>query len=210
MELDEVWRAIDQQRLELADLMETFSDVDWETPSLCEGWRVRDVAAHLTLAHTGARQATLDVLRAGLSFNRMIHDTAVRRARLPVEEYPALLRAMVGSRRRAPVVSPLEPLVDAIVHAQDMLLPLGRQHAVPPTAAAAAAERVWTMGFPFWAQRRLRGVMLEATDVEWNAGHGEGVQGPAQDLLLLLTGRRTAALPRLRGHGVAELSARWA
>ena len=53
MDRDEVWRTIDQQRAELADLMETFTDADWETPSLCEGWRVREVAAHLTLAQTG-------------------------------------------------------------------------------------------------------------------------------------------------------------
>ena len=43
MDRDEVWRTIDQQRAELADLMETFTDADWETPSLCEGWRVREV-----------------------------------------------------------------------------------------------------------------------------------------------------------------------
>ena len=52
MDRDEVWRTIDQQRTELADLMETFTDAEWETPSLCEGWRVREVAAHLTLAQT--------------------------------------------------------------------------------------------------------------------------------------------------------------
>ena len=53
MDTDEVWRTIDQQRLELADLMETFTADEWDTPSLCVGWRVRDVAAHLTLAQTG-------------------------------------------------------------------------------------------------------------------------------------------------------------
>ena len=53
MDRDEVWRTIDQQRAELADLMETFTEADWETPSLCEGWRVREVGAHLTLAQTG-------------------------------------------------------------------------------------------------------------------------------------------------------------
>ena len=64
MDRDEVWRTIDQQRAELADLMETFTDADWETPSLCEGWRVREVAAHLTLAQTGLLEALGATVRA--------------------------------------------------------------------------------------------------------------------------------------------------
>ena len=55
----------------------------------------------------------------------MIHETAVRQAERPVAEYPALLRAMVGSRRKAPFVSDLEPLIDQLVHGQDMVRPPG-------------------------------------------------------------------------------------
>ena len=64
MDRDEVWRTIDQQRAELADLMETFTEADWETPSLCEGWRVREVAAHLTLAQMGLLPALGEIVRA--------------------------------------------------------------------------------------------------------------------------------------------------
>ena len=53
MDLDEVWRSIDSERASLADLLDDLSPAEWETPSLCEAWRVREVAAHLTLAHTG-------------------------------------------------------------------------------------------------------------------------------------------------------------
>ena len=61
----------------------------------------------------------------------MIHDTAVRQAERPVAEYPALLRAMIGSRRKAPFVSDLEPLIDQLVHGQDMVVPLGRTREMP-------------------------------------------------------------------------------
>lgn len=105
MNLDEVWAAIDAERLSLASLLDDLSDDEWETPSLCAGWRTRDVAAHLTLAHTGALSAVGAMLRAGGSFNRMVHDTAVRQARRPVGDYAVLLRAMVGSRRKAPGVT---------------------------------------------------------------------------------------------------------
>src|ERR1700712_1601247 len=114
MDTDDVWRHIDQQRTELADLMETFTAEEWETPSLCEGWRVRDVGAHLTLAQSSVRDVLPDMVRARGSFNKMIHDSAVRQAALPAEEYAARVRAMVGSRRTAPFVSDLEPLIDVL------------------------------------------------------------------------------------------------
>jgi hypothetical protein len=76
----------------------------------------------------------------------------------------------------------------------------------PPAAAREGVERVWRMGWPFWAKRKLRGLRLEATDVDWTVGDGAVVRGPAQALLLLLTGRDAAALPALAGPGVARLS----
>jgi uncharacterized protein (TIGR03083 family) len=207
MERDEVWRAIDQQRAELADLMESFTEADWETPSLCEGWRVREVAAHLTLAHTTFRQALGPSIRAHGSFNRMIYQTAIRQAERPVEDYPVLLRAMIGSRRKAPFISDLEPLLDQLVHGQDMVVPLGHAREMPAEAAATAAQRGWSMSFPFHAQRRLRGFTLAATDHPWTVGDGPVVEGPIRALLMLVTGR-DVVLPELSGPGADELRAR--
>jgi len=62
---------------------------------------VRDVAAHLTLAHTGLLRATPWILRARGNFNRMIRDSALHEARLPVKRFPERLREMVGSRKKA-------------------------------------------------------------------------------------------------------------
>ncbi|MGY1620663.1 maleylpyruvate isomerase family mycothiol-dependent enzyme [Geodermatophilus sp. SYSU D00965] len=208
MDLDDVWRTIDAERSSLADLFEELSPAEWEAASLCDAWRVRDVAAHLTLAHMGPREALVGAIRARGSFDRMIRDTALRAAHLPVEEYPRRLRAMVGSRRRAPLVTPLEPLTDVLVHGQDVAVPLGRERPVPPAAAAAAATRVWETGFPFRARRRLGGVRLTATDVGWSVGQGPVVEGPIAALLLLLTGREEAALRRLGGDGAQHLAER--
>jgi len=207
MDRDEVWRTIDQQRAELADLMESFTDADWETPSLCEGWRVREVGAHLTLAQTGLLEAVGATVRARGSFNRMIHDTAVRQAERPVAEYPVLLRAMVGSRRKAPFVSDLEPLIDQLVHGQDMVVPLGRTREMPPAAAAAAAQRAWDLNWPFRVKKRLHGFRLAATDHPWSVGEGAVVEAPIQALLMLVSGRHVV-LPELSGPGADELRAR--
>jgi uncharacterized protein (TIGR03083 family) len=207
MSQDEVWRAIDEERLSLAGLFEDLSEQEWETPSLCAGWRVRDVAAHLTLAHMGAFPATVALARARGNFNRMVRDTALRQACLPVREYAPRLRAMAGSRRKAPGVSHLEPLIDVLVHGQDIALPLGRTRPMPAQAAMAAADRVWPDLFPWRAERKLRGFRLAATDCSWSAGDGLLVKGPIAAILLLLTGRN-AALSELSGPGAAEIGIR--
>jgi hypothetical protein len=77
----------------------------------------RGVAAHLTLAHLGPLPAALATLRARGNLNRMIHDTAGRRARLPVEQYTILLRGMAGSRKKAPGVTHVEPLIEGSANA---------------------------------------------------------------------------------------------
>ena len=143
MDLDDVWRSIDSERLSLAALLDDLSPAEWATPSLCTGWLVRDVAAHLTQAHMGYRDAFVAAVRARGSFDRMIRDAALRVGPLPPEEYGRRIRAMVGSRRRAPVAGPIEPLLDVLVHGQDIAVPLGRERPVPPASAAAAAQRGW-------------------------------------------------------------------
>lgn len=204
MSCDEVWRAIDEQRARLADLFDELSPEEWATGSLCGAWRVRDVAAHLTLAQMGPASAVLALLWARGGFDRMIRDTAVRQARLPVEEYSDRLRGMSGSRKKAPGITDLEPLIDVLVHGLDITIPLGRNWPLPEAAARAAATRAWTMGRPFHAAQRLRGLRLEATDGSWAMGDGLLVQGPVAALLLLVTGR-PAGLPQLTGPGTERL-----
>ena len=206
MDADAVWRVIDEERSRLADLMENLTDAEWRTPSLCRGWTVRQVAAHLTLAHMSPLAATTALVRAGGGFNRMIRDTAIRQARLPVPEYPRRLRAMIGSRRTAPFHTEVEPLIDVLCHAQDITRPIGRVYPMPAAAAAAAADHIWRHAFPFQARRRLRGLELVATDAPWRAGSGAPVEGPIAALLLLVSGR-PAATADLAGPGTATLTA---
>ena len=206
MDLDDVWRTTDAERSSLADLLEDLSPTEWRMASLCEAWRVGDVAVHLTQAHMGLGAAVVGAVRAGGSFDRMIRDSALRAAPLPPGECARRLRAMVGSRRTAPFVTPTEPLIDVLVHGQDIAVPLGRERPVPPAPAAAAAQRVWDMGFPFRARKRLAGLRLRATDGDLVLGEGAPVEGTTGDLLLLVTGR-TATVHRLSGEGVRRLPA---
>ncbi len=205
-DLDAVWAAVDRQRLSLAELLDDLTAAEWERPSLCAGWRVRDVAAHLALAQTGAGRAALDLLRARGSLRRMIRDTAVRHAVLPTGRLVDQIRAMAGSRRTAPGVTPLEPLLDVLVHGQDIAVPLGRPRTMPVDAAVTAATRVWGMPWPMSSTfPRVTGVRLVATDADWAVGEGAPVEGPVQALLMVLTGRTSAVRDQLSGPGASRL-----
>jgi uncharacterized protein (TIGR03083 family) len=205
MDRDDSWRVIAEQRMALAALLEPLTDAEWDTPSLAAGWRVRDVAAHVALAPQvpGIGSMIAEGVRARGSFHRLNHDLSVRHADTrPAERLVAELREHAASRRLPFVTNYRNILFDVLVHAQDIAIPLGRDLAMPRDAAAAGATRVWTMGWPFWAKRRLRGVRLVATDTDWSAGSGAEVAGPIDALLLLLTGRTGAAKPKLTGPGL--------
>ena len=207
MDTAEIWRTIDEQRGQVSELMEGFSESQLLSPSLCAGWTVRDVGAHLSLSHTGLLAAAGCLIRARGSFNRMIHDTAIRKSSTAQPEIVRGVRSMIGSRRLAPGVTPMEPLTDVLVHTQDMARPLGIEVRMPGAAAVDCTRRVYSSGFPFFARRRLKGFALIADDADLELGEGDAVVGPVSELLLLVTGR-VSALARLGGPGAYRLSER--
>ena len=213
MDDDALWAAIDDQRRRTADLLDTLTDEQWQHPSLCDGWTVRHVAAHLTMQQQRVRDIVSFTVRnprmlRSLTLNRTIHDSAVLQARLPTEEIVARIRGSIGSRRHNAFLTPRETLTDTLVHSQDIAIPLGLPLDLQPEAAAEAATRVWDTRRTWLAgvfrPIPLDGVRLTATDVEWSVGEGAEVTGPIGAILLLLTGRR-ARLDELTGPGVATL-----
>ena len=209
MDIDDSWDVIASERRTLADLLDGLTAEEWERPSLCAGWRVRDVAAHLSMVSLPPAPATMlrEGVRARGNFHRLNHDVAVRAAGRPAADIAADLRQHAASRRVPVVTNYRNVLFDVLVHGQDIAIPLEIDRPMPIPAAMAGAERVWTMGWPFWAKRRLRGIRLVAEDVDWSAGSGDEVRGPIADLLLVLTGRR-AGVAGLHGQGVHELVVR--
>ena len=210
MDDDKVWGEVEAARLRLADALDALSDNEWERPSLCSGWRVRDVAAHLTLPpQLSAWGWTKELLRAGGSFNRMIRDSARRAAVQPTTEIVAQLRKHAASRLLppAPGAGSDTTVMDVLTHTQDIAIPLGVNVEIPPEAAYAGLGSLWRLKFPFNPRKAISGVRLVATDSAWDVGDGPEVVGPTSALLLLLT-NRPAAFDRLSGDGVARLAAR--
>jgi uncharacterized protein (TIGR03083 family) len=191
----------------LARLLEGLSDDEWEQPSLCAGWRVCDVAAHVSLCALPPSPGSMlvDLIRAHGNMHQLNTLVSRRRAERAPEQLIADLRQHAGSRKIPVVSDQRNGLFDVLVHVQDIAIPLGIELAMPVVPAAAGATRVWSMGWPFWARRRLRGLRLRATDTDWSAGAGAELRGPIRMLLLLLTGRTTTALPHLSGPGVQAI-----
>ncbi len=200
------WRVVDEQRAVLADLLETLTAEQWATASWCAGWTVREVAAHLGVAAlTPTRVVLSAAVRARGDLDRLIDLTTRERAaaRSPAQIVDDL-RAIVGSRRLAPATVWRDPLLDILVHTQDIARPLGRPVAMPTEAARTALDWVWQRRFPFFPARRFRGLRLVADDVQWARGAGPEIRGPVASLLLVSAGR-TAAVADLRGAGLARL-----
>ena len=211
---DAVWAAIDDHRTRTADLLERLSVEQWDHPSLCQGWTVRHVAAHLTLQQQALRDVMSFIahhprMLRSVTLNATIHDSAVLQAQLlSSQEIIARIRAMTGSRRHNAFVTPLETLTDILVHGQDIAVPLGLDLTMRAAAGELAATRRWdTRGTWLAAVNRrlpLDGYRLLATDISWTRGQGPEVAGAIGALLLLLTGR-DAALEQLTGDGADEL-----
>lgn len=206
MRRDEVWQAIDEQRRALVRLLDDLSDDEWRQPSLCDGWTVRQVAAHLALQNTTwamLPRAMIDAIRHG-GLNDAIHLAACRHAELPVDVLVEEIRDRIGVWRPLPTVTFRETAIDYLVHGQDIAIPLGRRLAMPPDVAVVAANRVWSRAQMFHARKKFRGYRVVAEDADWAVGRGELISGPIAVLLLLITGR-SAVLPWLSGPGAERL-----
>jgi uncharacterized protein (TIGR03083 family) len=185
---DEIWRRVDEQRIGLAGLLEGLTAEQWTAPSLCDGWQVRDVAAHLTHSHMHPVRAIVEAARSGFRFDSMIQRLGREDPRSQ-SEIAIALRGMAGSRKRVPGTSVQQPLIELLVHGQDITVPLGIDWPMPLEAAREVAQKLSGMTFPLNGQRRLAGVRLVATDAEFAAGEGREVQVLIGDIVMVLAGR---------------------
>jgi len=189
MNSEQIWAVIDAQRSDLADVLEGLTAEQWTAPSLCDGWQVRDVAAHLTHSHMHPVRAAFEAVKSGFRFDPMIRRIAVEDRRSQAQIVSAL-RGMVGSRRKVPMTSDQDPLMDVLIHGQDIAEPLGIDRPMPADAAVEVANHLWRMTFPMKPAARLAGYRLAATDAAFAVGEGREVRAPIRDIVMILSGRR--------------------
>ncbi|GAB3821294.1 maleylpyruvate isomerase family mycothiol-dependent enzyme [Kribbella italica] len=196
------------ERLSLADFFDSLTAAEWQADSLCAGWTVHDVAAHMTLStRTTVPMVIKGAIRARGSFDRMeLLFATERAARFSPAELVTQLRETATSAHRTLGAGIVDPLLDALVHGQDVARPLGRPRPMPAEAAVIALEHVLSSKF-YGAPKRLRDVRLIATDHPWSSGTGSHeLRGPLADLILTATGR-PAGLLNLTGPALPKVTA---
>jgi uncharacterized protein (TIGR03083 family) len=204
---DDVWSKVADERRSLVDDLRRLSDEQWDTPSLCEGWSVRDVVAHLAASARISPFAFLPKLaKAGFSLSKMQdRDIAELRGASPAATL-ANLEAVVTSTS-APPGPKVTWLGEVVIHGEDARRPLGLRRSYPSDHTVPVADFYKGSNLVVGAKKRIAGVQLRATDAAWTHGEGPEVSGRLIDLILAMTGRR-AVLDDLTGPGVDVLRSR--
>ncbi|WP_436530516.1 maleylpyruvate isomerase family mycothiol-dependent enzyme [Actinoplanes sp. HUAS TT8] len=193
METD-VRAEIEAQRTELGELLAGLAPEQWDAGTLCAGWRVREVVAHITYPfRTPAPRFFLELVRARGNFDRLA-DRAARRdaARLGGDELVAAVRDNVGHPWSPPGGGAAGALSHDVIHGLDITLALFPERLVPTGRMSVVLGGMSPRSIGYFGTD-LSGVRLVATDLEWAFGEGEPVRGRAQDLLMVVCGRRLPA-----------------
>lgn len=197
------------ERLALVERLRGLSDEDWCRPSLCAGWTVHQVLAHLVAPFTVSAPAMALAIARGRGVGRGMDAVARRIAheREPAELL-STLESNAASRFHPPGLPLAAPLTDVVAHSADIRWALGD----PVADWSAPARLIPVLEFltshraiaGFVPPRRLRGVALVADDQSWAHGHGDEVRGPSIALAMAVLGR-DEALAALGGAGAERL-----
>ncbi|MFD3509540.1 maleylpyruvate isomerase family mycothiol-dependent enzyme [Nocardia sp. NPDC058666] len=190
-----------QERTELVALLRSLREQEWETPSLCAGWRVRDVVGHLLQDTLSPLSYAGVVVRNLGSVNRTNNALAQSFSGLSTEQ---LVDKLENESGRLSKLSPRLMLSDLVVHHQDIRRPLGRPRTIPADRLKAVLSYPDPFAFP---GRFTKGLRFTATDVDWTSGTGPEIRGPGEAIVLAVVGR-TVALDDLTGEGLPELRRR--
>jgi uncharacterized protein (TIGR03083 family) len=205
---EQMFDAITAQRIALADRLDNLSPNAWDQSSLCAGWRVRDVVAHLVSILEIPIGTFLWKSATSGGFNKFADKSARHIGGRPPADLVAALRSNASKRFAPPFVGPIAPLTDILVHTRDIERPLG--HASLLDEAALATSLNYVCGGKargFVPSKRTRGLRFEATDVAWSIGSGPVVRGSGEAILMATTGRRPAVVD-LSGDGLGSFSER--
>ncbi|WP_109420527.1 maleylpyruvate isomerase family mycothiol-dependent enzyme [Mycobacteroides franklinii] len=193
------------ERIDLANFLAGLTTEQWDAPSLCSKWRVRDVVTHMIgYEDLSGTEFYSRLAKAGFNPNKA---NANRVAEL-ADRTPQQLLEMVRAAQTPGVLTSgfggRIALLDGIIHQQDIRRPLGIAREIPGDRLMVA------MDFARWAPPvrgaiRARGVRLVATDLDWSRGSGPEVSGPAEALLMAMAAR-PCALADLDGPGKSTLA----
>ena len=205
--MTDLWSLVATERGALADDLADLTAAQWVSPSLCSGWTVRHVVAHLTAAaSTGPGALFGQFAKARFNFDAYANAGLARRLGADTEATLAGFRAVQGSRSSPPGPKATW-LGEVVVHAEDIRRPLGITHTYDQDALREVADFYKGSNILIGAKNRIAGLTLEATDQDWSTGTGPAVKGPLLSLVMAMTGRKSH-VEDLTGEGVTTLRSR--
>jgi uncharacterized protein (TIGR03083 family) len=200
--------AIATERRDLAAVLSGLPAHAWNAPTLCSGWRVRDLVAHMTMPFRySTPRFVSEFAKSGGNFNRMA-DRCARRdaADLEAKDLLSALQDNAEHPWKPPGGGFEAALTHDVIHGLDFTVPLGTGRRVPDERLQIVLNAVTKPKALKHFGVDLTAIELRADDLPWSFGSGTRVSGTAQDLALLVCGR---AVPpeRLRGAAGTRLAA---
>ena len=203
------WELVGRYRVAFADLADSLDVEQLAASTLCGGWTPHMIAGHLVTF----LEVPVPKFMAALARSRFDYDTAADAmarslAERPIGELTAILRERATHKNRVSVIPPVMPMLDAIIHAQDVRRPLGLDGGPDPDHVAIGLRFLTTHRFAPQVVGKgvFDGLEMSATDTDWSWGDGAEVSGTAEALVMAMTGRPT--FDELSGVGVEILAGR--
>jgi uncharacterized protein (TIGR03083 family) len=197
----------EEERTDLLALLHSLSDEQWNAPSLCTQWRVRDVATHIVSYDELSTPTTVGTfIRGGLRINAV---NAVALQRYRDLEPSAVIDLLARNLRPSGLPKGFGggiALTDGTIHHQDIRRALNLPRTIPAHRLAPVLD--FALGAPTLpAKKNAKGLSLKATDIDWGSGQGQEVTGPGEALLMAIAGRPDP-LDELSGPGLTTLRRR--
>jgi uncharacterized protein (TIGR03083 family) len=191
--------AVADEFASLADLLAVISEAQWDTPSMCQGWRVREVVAHMTMpARYSQEEFMTELSRCEFDFTRLSNEVASRDASRPTDELVASLRSDIMQRWTPPGGGYYGALTHVVIHGLDVTVPLSAPRCSPDQTIRIVLDHLAADGGHAHFGTVINGRRLQASDLDWSYGSGQVLRGAAADLALALCGR---AVPTGRLEG---------
>jgi uncharacterized protein (TIGR03083 family) len=195
------------ERRELAEVLTSLSAPCWDGATLCAGWRVRELVAHMTMPFRySTARFVAELVRSGGRFNAMADRCARRDGAVPVPELLSALRDNATNPWTPPGGGLVGALTHDVIHGLDATVPLGIDRRVPAERMRIVLESVSGPRALRHFGTDLSGIELLADDLDWSFGSGRPLAGAAQDLALIVCGRKLPA-GLLRGEQAARFTA---
>lgn len=194
-----------EERSDLAAFLQTLTPEEWSAASLCDKWTLKDVVAHVV----SYEELSIFGLITRFAKGRVVHANEVgvkEFASLSPDDLMGFLRRHLHPQGLTAGFGGMIALVDGTIHHQDIRRALRRPRPVPVDRLQRILPLV-PSNPRLGAGKRIRGLRMQATDVDWTHGSGPEVIGSGEALLMAMTGRR-ASLDELTGAGQATLAQR--